>query len=324
MQPEHRIDRHGDIDFSKQEPSFPVRLWNIYPERWCKCRRAAIVGDEITWELDPRGYDLISSYADNPHRQLISAETDGALVAFVRKYGPLSASATIPYGSPASGTEEIWAYRRERDYLGAMARIFEAVEDRSKQRIALANVERITRVWSPTMVDMLYRLQAPESFNTNCALALSNLRKNDTNMPASSDTPEKWCRTASSVAVEIACHDIAMSFDLASTWWPGIVVEKQRGHSALRSRLGLSSLADALWWMLWQDVDRKRPYRFCEECGALIWSDSQHEHKFCSPKCARRRTGREWIRKKRKQKRIAAKKGDERKSRRSRNHSPPA
>ena len=66
------------------------------------------------------------------------------------------------------------------------------------------------------------------------------------------------------------------------------------GHKyVVHASLFINNLIEALFWMIWQDVSQKKPFKFCAECQRLIKQKTAHERKFCPGRCGGRKTDRE-------------------------------
>lgn len=68
-----------------------LRLYIDSPHlRLHRCQAVVLDGDRLAWTLAPKGqYDVMEAYERAPHRELMGADTDGALKVFVRRWGPL-------------------------------------------------------------------------------------------------------------------------------------------------------------------------------------------------------------------------------------------
>jgi hypothetical protein len=64
---------------------------------------------------------------------------------------------------------------------------------------------------------------------------------------------------------------------------------------------GITSLEDAIEWMLWHDLAGRRPLTFCHECRGAFIPESAHQRKYCSPECGHRVAARNWWRQAKKQ-----------------------
>ncbi len=251
---------------------------------WYRCKRVEFAGEMATWELSRTSrYSFFEAYQMTPHRQLIQADNDPALRAFVKSWGPLRESLNA-----WSGNDPIEMYRRKRDHLTASVRLLASVEEPEMQRSALVGLSEISRV------DSIY----DSSFD----IFLTGLRAQFP-IPGSACSGfdpniRQWLETAEQKQIEAATVILVSEVPL-SLASPSFSVERLRHGNALRASLGIHSLADALNWMVWQDVFQDHPFQFCAECRKLFQPDTRHEKKFCSPECAHRKTAREWQQRKR-------------------------
>jgi hypothetical protein len=103
---------------------------------------------------------------------------------------------------------------------------------------------------------------------------------------------------ATAKEIETACASLVSLMPLTD-YSLKLRVDSSKKGSFVRASIGVTSLEDALHWMVWQDVFQNHPFQFCAECRKLFQPDTRHEKKFCSPECAHRKTGREWQKRKR-------------------------
>jgi len=267
------------IDMKEQH-----RINEVEGVGWYRCKRVEFAGEMAGWELSRTSrYSFFEAYQMTPHRQLIQADDDLALRAFVKSWGPLR-----PKLDAWSGNDPIEIYRRKRDHLTASVRFLASVEEPEMQRSALVGLSEISRLDS--------------NFDTCFDITLALLRTQFP-IPGSASSGfdpniRQWLETAEQKQIEAATVFLvpALPLSLAS---PGFSPERHRHGNALRATLGIHSLADALYWMVWQDVFQDHPFQFCAECRKLFQPDTRHEKKFCSPTCAHRKTAREWQQRKR-------------------------
>ncbi len=242
-------------------------------ECWYRCIRVDFLEKTATWELDQsRRYTFHEAYTERPHRQLILAGDDNALRAFVETWGPLR-----PFLNDWTGSDPIEAYRRERNRLTTIARLLASVEQPDTQRSALLAFARLSKT------------------DTTAAMLISGLQSQ---LPSLADA-QSGLDALTRKQVEFAITRMVSELPLVGTL-PRLTVERTPNGNALRVSMGINSLVDALNWMLWQDVVQNHPTQFCEECRSLIQLKTLHERKFCSPRCAHRKTARTWQQRKRK------------------------
>jgi hypothetical protein len=113
----------------------------------------------------------------------------------------------------------------------------------------------------------------------------------------------QWVEGANAAEIETACMSLVPFFPHTGFFLKLGVEQSNAGHIVSAS-FNINSLEEALHWMVWQDVFQNHPFLFCEECRALFQPDSQHEKKYCSTGCARRKASRDYERRKRKGKNI--------------------
>lgn len=257
---------------------------------WYRCSRVEFIGDKVKWELSQTSrYSFYEAYERTPHRQLIEARDDAALQNFVKAWGPLYFS--YPWESEWGDSQPIEIYRNERDQLQATAQLIASVEEREMQRPALMQ-----------FLETLHKTSLDE-------IALFSVRQIlqiPGDMQSGFDQSFRdWLEGATSNQIETATFAVVNSGILlwAPLTSPRFLVERVGRRNVLRAELGLTSLFDALNWMIWQDVVQKHPWQFCAECRKVFQPDTRHEKKFCSDECAHRKTAREWQQRKRKDER---------------------
>lgn len=253
--------------------------------KWCRCSRVELSGRTLKWELSRTGeYDLLDSYQRKPHLQLARAEDDKALVAFVKAWGPLRPM-RLPF---SSGDDPISEYRIERDLLKAEVSLVAAIKQPRLRRSALlAALDAFEKrdYANARLTEMREHMGIPWE-ETPSRLIKFDPFFNKEDLRASEQQIDEACAFLVST---LPMTDYSLKF----------IVEQGKRRDTVRAWPGLRSLMDALHWMVWQDVYRERPFLFCAECGILFQPDSEHERKFCSTQCARRKASREYERRKR-------------------------
>lgn len=98
-------------------------------------------GETAIWELDrTKRYSFSEAYQKAPHRQLLKADDDDRLRAFVRAWGPLRFSLET-----WSGSDPIETYRKQRDEWAASIRFLTSAEEPESQRPALLKLADFRR-----------------------------------------------------------------------------------------------------------------------------------------------------------------------------------
>jgi hypothetical protein len=242
------------------------------PVLW-RCERVEVNGDELSWKLDcKKAYDVLKAYEKAPHREFIEASTDDALQVFMRRWGPLR-----PMGNTTIGCDSIRWYRKQQDQWAAFMRLLASIDNRLERRQALSNVLRMCEDPPDQELDIFFFLKHFPTGNP------ANRRM--------------WCEKAPQSEIDRLSIRIVNEFPF--TWNPCFVVKKLGGNEIVRARPNINSLYEAFMWMVWQDILLENPFRFCVECGALIVGETKHERRFCGTNCARRKTDRDWRRRKR-------------------------
>ncbi len=253
---------------------------------WYKCKRVSFDGDTANWELSRSSkYSLLEAYQTKPHMQLINATDDEALRAFIKEWGPLRV-----YLDSWNGYDPIERYRRTRDMLTASVRLLASIEEPAMQRQALQELVQLGDADDTAFQTILASLRP--KFHVAGELQWGF----DVNL-------QHWVEAASAKEIQTACITLVSYLPLEQ-FTHKLEVDTTGKHNVVRASIGVTSLEEALHWMMWQDVFHKHPFQFCEECRTLFQPDNQHARKFCSPECAHRKTGREWQKRKRKRERV--------------------
>lgn len=254
---------------------------NTTDTEWYRCKRVSFDGDTATWQLGQASkYNMLEAYQRKPHMQLVRATTDEALRAFIKAWGPLRVRL-----DSWTGTDRIQRYRRTRDELTASVRLVASIEEPEMQRPVLQEWVQLGNVHSDDF-DILFGWLR-HKFSIPGPL----LEGFDENL-------QKWVEAASANDIEAACIGL-VSFLPIEQFRHRLAVDSTGKGNVVRASMGVTSLEEALNWMLWQDVFQKHPFQFCGECRALFQPEWKHAKKFCTPECAHRKTGREWQQKKR-------------------------
>jgi hypothetical protein len=251
------------------------RINTTVSANWYRCQKVVFDGGDAIWELSRTGkYDLIGAYERKPHRQLIEAVDDDSLRAFVRAWGPLAHIRPTAW----NGRTPVVAYRHERDTLAAWTRLIAEIQDSGNVRKAVGDLLRLDS--EPYVIHVRQLVGA--MVHQGAVL---------------DDELEGRIADASESEIQAVCSFLVGAFPISGI--PAFQLHSNRNGYEVRATLGIYSLVPALYWMVWQDIFRKEPLRFCEECSHIIPQTSRHERKFCSTECARRKTVREWQRRKR-------------------------
>jgi hypothetical protein len=263
------------IDMKYQKPINPIP-----GGYWYRCKHVEFAGETATWELNSGSrYSLFEAYEKTPHRQLIQADTDVALQAFVKAWGPLR-----PQLDAWSGSDPIEMYRNERDALTASVRFLTSVAAPEMQRPALLGMSELSRT-DTTMQSFLRMLR----FNFQIPGEMQSSFDADIH---------QWLESVEQKQIRAATAYLVSGFTL-SLAIPSFTVETIGNRDELKPSLGIHSLTDAIRWMVWQDVFQKHPFQFCVECRKLFQPEYMHKKKYCTDICARRKASREWEQRKR-------------------------
>ncbi len=245
---------------------------------WYRCSRVDFGRDLVRWELSPTSrYSFFEAYEKKPHHQLIKANDDSSLRAFVRAWGPFYFS--WPWESERGNSHPSENYRNERDRLVAMVELLGSVEKREEQRCALTHWLEFMHKTANDHVMLLSVRQALQ-------LPGDPLSGFDHGF-------QNWLEDATSKQIETAIWAVVPLLAPNLIAPNQFFVDRVGRKNVVRATVGLSSLHEALQWMVWQDYFLNFPYKFCEECGKVFGLKNKHETKFCGKVCAHRKASRE-------------------------------
>lgn len=244
---------------------------------WYRCSRVEFVGDTVRWELRPSSrYSFFEAYKKKPHHQLIGAKDDAALCSFMRAWGPLYFSWPWEWAN----CQPIEPHRHARDTLIAMTEILASVEKRERQRSALTQWLELghkTHIDDVLLVPVRQTLQIPGD-----------------PMLGFDQGFRDWLDRATPKQVNLAIHAVVPLLSPTLFSPNQFSVGREGSRDVVRAELVLSSLGEALQWMVWHDYFLHFPYRFCEECGSVFGMRNNHDTKFCpGGPCGHRRAARE-------------------------------
>jgi hypothetical protein len=255
---------------------------NIFGASWPRCREVSISDGEIHCALDlGRTYDLVSAYNRDPHLQFIRCEVDEHLLRFVRVWGPLFLSGEdVQKGFCSAPLEDYWIFQRWlRGIVDLLSAFKNSDQEReSLQRFVQAEFER----------DRQSKL-SPES-NLLIVGLRCRLNIGDDVLGWLDDAPIVDLRAAIKFVLQIVPIGTAASLQCTH----------RSGKPSVEALFRISSLEEALRWMVWYDEFTRNPLVCCQACRKVFRPQSAHARKYCSYDCGHRIAAREWQRKQRK------------------------
>jgi hypothetical protein len=246
----------------------------VVPGRWPRALSSRVVNGFIRCELDPRRtYEFMKVYRTGPHLAFLNAKTEDALLAFSNTWGPLS----IPDGSPDG--ESIILVRHYRQFqrrLEATLGLFESCRVRRHEKEALvefisAHEEDAEDLGTFSTASFFFQLS--ENLTASEAQMLS--------APLLREWPLSLVRSA-----------IQNLIDKVFTFSVGMRVDPRSGR--MSAGWDISSLEDALRWMICQDALSDLLPQVCPECKNAFRPAYHHKKKFCTNLCAQRCAARTW------------------------------
>jgi hypothetical protein len=240
-----------------------------------RCRRVEIEDGNFVCDLDwTRTYDLEKAYSKDPHLQFLNCANDEDLLRFTRAWGPL-------YLQSTGGPDDEWQTGRARRSLAecraALRRfqgvkgILEAAKGSGDERAALSEFL--------VADEEVYQLQTPgEQPIHQFSLKLSHRIEGSI---------FSWTQTAPIVHIRRALK-YCVQAEVTIPWTGGVRVVSNGRRTKVVPSYGLSTLRDALAWMMWFDEWNTNPPTVCPACHKVFRPPSLHKMKYCGNPCAHR------------------------------------
>ena len=270
--------------------AFPTVLWP-------RCASVEVRNGFLSCELAlDRQYDLVDAYRKTPHIQFMNCKTIDDLKFFTRAWGPLylvltPGSEDIRLGKADRRVDQCEAHRR---WLRALKSLIDACRGREDERGALkeflaaeADIERTSNTYQPGQTPIFHTALQKAFRYTGDSVSWA----------ASADIHSVKRALAYSVEANVVAPTGCLR-----------LAPRKKGF-AIQPSFSLSTLWDALRWMVWVDEWNGWPPPACLECHRVFPPMNAHERKYCSTECAHRATNREWRRRDLRKKRNARKGG---------------
>lgn len=256
----------------------PQRRRNLNEGHWMRCRRVEIENGHVVCDLDwTRTYDLEKAYPKDPHIQFLNCANDEDILRFTRAWGPL-------YLRSTGGPDDEWQTGRVRRSLAesraflrrfrGVKGILEAAKGNVDEREALAEFlaadEEAFRLGTQYKPDDLPHQQ----YSLKLWLRIKG-------------SIFDWVQTAPIVPIRQALK-FCVEAEVTMPWLGGVRVVPYKGRTKVIPTYRLSSLEDALGWMIWLDEWNTNPPTVCPACHTVFRALSHHKMKYCSYRCAHR------------------------------------
>lgn len=247
----------------------------LVPGEWAPCGTASIRDDQIVCELDySRVYDLATAYIRSPHATFVNLKNEPELTDFLREFGPV-------WPMKEFHLQYYWSFQ---NWLRALLKLLKAFENSTPYtehcRAALLGfVQADQREWDVTGLSQAAQVSAAKLLNRHFSF---------------SQDAVKWISEAEPPLVRQAmmrCINVNCRFGV------GLQATLVKGKPDITAVFKLDTLHDALEWMIWQDLYRRRPLVICAECGRAFQPRTAHVQKYCQYECAHRVAARTWRRK---------------------------
>lgn len=249
-------------------------------DRWPRCRNVTLRDGVLTCALDfERTYGLIEAYKYDPHIQFANAQTERDLIAFVRAWGPLIVDPETP---------NVMHLRLSQ--CRALQRWFRALFDLLAAFKRAEGEREVLQTFIEAEYGTLRGL--PAEIETNSLLSLRHEFHIDGNIL-------EWIRGADLRTVRAVTDCLIPQLPIG----PGkayLVCRREHNHRYVEAGWTVSTLEDALRWMVWYDEFTQHPILCCQECRKVFRGETAHARKYCTHECGHRATARNWQRNKRK------------------------
>ena len=265
-----------------------------------RCRSAEIHGEMLVCELDwQRTYELEKAYRQDPHVQFLNCVTDEDLCRFSRSWGPLYLRET---GGPDSdwrtGRVErpLIAYRAALRRFRGVKGVLEAAKGKQDERAALA--EFLAADEEDFRHSALYK---PGEL-PNHQFVLKHLLRIDWGV-------FDWIGSAPVGPLRQALKH-CVEAEVTMPWMGGVRVVPHKGRTKVVASYRLSTLQEALAWMIWFDEWTTNPPTVCPACHTIFRPPSLHKMIYCGYRCAHRIAMQNYRQRKQRKKTLRANKVD--------------
>lgn len=230
------------------------------PSVWYPCKgKPSIEGDTLRCVLDyGRPFTVFEAYGSQAHREFINAGTDGALIEFVRKWGPLWSEEAVPLSLLREWRDELTAWTRIIGSPGS--------HDAAKAVCYLLHSESDHPILTPAMRAFLDGRELWHQSELG---------------PLDPELEHRILQAPRQQGTRI-CGFILQHFGPSMNSF-GIAIDRNRPRAVYR----FHDLSDGFRWMLWQDLFKEKPFRFChrKECGKIVIQEEGRFRKFCTAAC---------------------------------------
>jgi hypothetical protein len=274
---------------------------------WLRPSQVILQDGSLRFEFKPpRFYSLASAYSlrpkkgkvpNLPHLQFVNATSDEAMLEFAWWWGPLWLTTNERAGA-RSVVQPLAKYQAERRWFAAVNGLIGAVDGRAAERASLAEYfdavvarERYSAIYNPDREDL-----TTEGFRLKFTFKGFTVEKRPL---YTFDGPlSAWVVQANMEDVRAA---IDHAVETSVPWLAPVIRVVRRGRKGRNCRKGrietewqFLSLAQALEWMVGQDLERRDPIRKCADCTTYFKSRTKHWRRYCHPDCAQRASARKW------------------------------
>ncbi len=243
---------------------------------WPRCREVSVVDGQLRCLLAlDRTYDLIRAYQSDLHLRFMGCASEKQLASFARTWGPLSFS--IDEFDRGSCSAPLSSYWNLQGWLKGFVNLLGAFKDSTGEREALHNF-------------ISADIDAQGKGEPFSILGLKN------QLGIKCDVFD-WLRNSALLDLRSAVDFMIQVTPIGAT--AHLQCVRSSGKTAVEGRWGVSTLREALRWMVWYDEFTQHPLVCCQACRKIFRPETAHPRKYCSYECAHRIAAREWQRKQR-------------------------
>jgi hypothetical protein len=247
---------------------------NMTESEWRPCKRVVLKDGQLCCQLETgKTYMLMKAYEKDLHIRFANADSDKALVNFIRDWGPLYIpnSQIPPDGIVSLPFDLCRAYQKQ---MKVLIRVLDAFKWAQNEREALEELIKAERLFGKEML-------------TPLAIVLH----------ITGDILE-WAENASLDNVRTATYKLVQSI-LTAQFSMQFIFQRKGERRQIFAGWEFMNLEEALRWMIWYDEFTKHPVVCCQECRTVFRGKNKRHRKYCSIECGHRAEARKAMRKKR-------------------------
>jgi hypothetical protein len=295
----------------------------LSPGTWAPADSVEIRENQLHFELCfDRVYDLLDApfqvpgeggHLRRPHVEFLNLRTENELLGFVKRWGPLAVSDDeVAEGHASQPIDGFWRYRYRLETLvnllaavhqgrNERSALAEFLQQRREQLVLLVNFHARRKNWKNPRYSAFFRWLEDFAHAFWQIPELAQWAANQPSFQAGSprgevvgllaDVPLPYIRELVTLCVAHAVPPLIGVLEL----------RRMRGKGETYPRFRADDLAEAMQCMIVIDEWSHHPVQLCAYCDRVFRPETNHERQYCSGKCARRVSSREYKRKMRAQ-----------------------